>query len=364
MVGGVEPVALGVPLGTGGVAGARRALVLRFVAGFGPLLLGGLGPLVELQGEAIDQFGRAGHVQPPGVKIGLQIGPGVLVEPPGRIVVHRRVENHVQQPDGLQRLPEGPRGPGGRLAQVGGHLAQLFGSGRIGAKRLALAAQGQPLGEVDYGLQSDLDGIEKGVFLGVARLGPLGASLLQDAAEPQPQKPRIIRHDVAETAQAAASLRRFAPLLFGRVVGKSFFGVNPGSLQRHRPGEELAVPQVRGHGGEFERDGARLAHGDRFAHPGGVDGFGASPGAGRRLHRFAHAAAQVGGARRIGDGGGFGGHRLGGPGFQVQHADASSGILLTPLCGYNGIGPGNCPYIRSRADRQERCASAGGRLVS
>ena len=82
-----------------------------------------LGALVELETETAHELRRPRQVEAPGLEIGPQVGPGVLVQPPEGVAIARRVEDHVHEPHRLQRLPEGLGRPGRRLAQVGGHLA-------------------------------------------------------------------------------------------------------------------------------------------------------------------------------------------------------------------------------------------------
>ena len=201
------------------------------IEGFGParvgtLIIGRLRALVELQAETVHQLRGRMQVDPPRVQIGLQVGPGVLVEPSHRVAVHRGMEDHVQQPDRLERLPEGPRGPGRHLMEVGGHPLQLRCSLSIGFLLGLSAARGKPLRVVHHGLEGDDHRVEKRVLLHALYPIALGLRVGENAPEPLSQQPGIIRHDMAEDRMdGQPSSAGFLPLGLRSIVRKASFRV-------------------------------------------------------------------------------------------------------------------------------------------
>ena len=79
-----------------------------------------------------------------------------MVGPAHRVPVHRGVIDHMQQPDGLERLPEAESRPSRDLPEIHRHLLQLPRSLRAtGLSGIRLTPAGKAPGVVDHSLNRD-----------------------------------------------------------------------------------------------------------------------------------------------------------------------------------------------------------------
>ncbi len=301
VVGRVDAVAMGSDLRGGVVSRPTSRIDRLLLPGIGPLLLEGLGALVELQAEAVHQLGRPVHVDPAGLQVGLEEGPHVLIQPPHRVAVHRGMEHHVHQPDGLQGLPERLRRARRGLTQVAAHLPKLGRPAGIRFPRsIGLAAGGEPLGVLHHRPDRDDDRSEERFFGRPVRRPQLRLRIMPDPAQPTSEEAWVVGHDVAEDrmdAQPAAA--RLRSLFLGGVVGEPPLGMEARLLQGHRAGEELPLPQVGRHVRQLQSQRTRLPHGERVGREPRIDPVRALPWRGRPLHRLPDAPPQIGHSGRV-----------------------------------------------------------------